>query len=136
MAHDHHVYMLLTEAAAQQRDAAALALYAPRLEALAARDGHRLYQGIAARALGVAQRLAGEHAASAAAFDQAQALFTGLGTQWQLGRTLCEQAELELARHAPAAAHDHYRRAQAAFAALGALPDLERTSAAIAALAA
>jgi len=134
MAHDHHVYMLLTEAAAQQRDPAALAAYAPQLEALAARDGHRLYQAIAARALGVARRLAGEDALSAAAFDRALALFTDLGTQWQLGRTLCERAELELARQAPAAARDHYLRALAAFEALGALPDLERTRAALSAL--
>src|SRR5260221_13225386 len=94
MAHDHHVYMLLTEAAAEQRDPAALAAYAPRLAALAERDGHRLYQAVAARAAGVASRLAGNSAASAAQLDRAIDLFSALGTRWQLGRAFFERAEL------------------------------------------
>jgi tetratricopeptide (TPR) repeat protein len=134
MAHDHHVYMLLAEAAAQQRDPAALASYAPRLAALAERDGHRLYQGIAARAEGVAQRLAGRHAAATAAFDRALAIFEELGTRWQLGRTLVERAELARLAGDPAAARDLLQRAIQAFEALSAAPDLERAQSALAAL--
>src|SRR5262245_48540925 len=134
MAHDHHVYMLLTEAAAEQRDPAALAAYAPRLAALAERDGHRLYAGVAARAQGVASRLAGDLAASAEYLDRAVELFAALGTRWQLGRALCEQAELALARGDAEAARGSLARALDAFEALHAVPDQERAQAALAAL--
>lgn len=134
MAHDHHVYMLLTDAAAQQRDPDALAAYAPRLAELAERDRHLLYQGIAARAQGVASRLAGDHAAAAAHFERAHDLFARLGTRWQLGRVLCEQAELARALGQPAAARDYFQRALADFEALRAIPDLERTRFALAGL--
>lgn len=134
MAHDHHVYMLLTEAATQQRDPAALATYAPRLAALAERDGHRLYQGIAARAQAVASRLAGDEAAAVASLETAHDLFVELGTRWQLGRTLCEQADLARACHDAAAARGYLTRAIEAFEALQAVPDLERARAALAKL--
>jgi hypothetical protein len=133
MAHDHHVYMLLTDAAAAQRDPAGLAVYAPRLAALAERDDHRLYQGVAARAQGVASRLAGDHAAAAAHLERAHDLFAALGAQWQLGRTLCEQAELAQATGATDA-RDTLTRAITAFEALRAVPDLERARASLAAL--
>ncbi len=136
MAHDHHVYMLLTEAAAQQRSPAALAAYAPRLEALAARDGHRLYSAIAARAQGVAARLSGDHAAAQAHRGQASDAFAALGTRWQHARTLTEQAELAAAMGQAAQARTLYAQALAAFGALQAQPDLERTQSALAALAA
>ena len=131
MAHDHHMFMLLTEAAAQQRDPAALARYAPRLAALAERDGHRLYAAIAERAAGVAQRLSGNYPAATAHLDRALAVFTDLGAGWQRGRTLLEQAELHLAQGQPDAAHDRYAQALAAFEALQAAPDAERTRAAM-----
>jgi len=134
MAHDHHVYMLLTEAAAAQRDPAALAVYAPRLASLAERDGHRLYQGIAARAQGVASRLAGDPAASAAHLDRAMGLFAALGTRWQLGRTFLERAELARMLDDAAGARDFLARASAAFEALQAAPDLERARGALAQL--
>ena len=134
MAHDHHLYMLLTEAAVGQRDPAALAAYAPRLAALAERDGHRLYQAVAARAQGVARGLSGDLSASAAYLDQALEIFADLGTNWQLGRTLAECAEVARQRNDVAGARDFLARALAAFEALGALPDLERTRAALARL--
>ncbi|HWR88560.1 MAG TPA: hypothetical protein VN277_09090, partial [Acidiferrobacterales bacterium] len=59
MAHEHDTYAVLADTAVLQRDAAALRQYAPRLEELAARDGHKLYLAIAQRAWGVAHRLAG-----------------------------------------------------------------------------
>jgi hypothetical protein len=134
MAHDHHVYMLLTEAAAEQRDPAALAVYVPRLAALAERDGHRLYQAVAARAAGVASRLAGDPAASAGHLDRAIGLFAALGTRWQLGRAFFERAESARLLADDAAARTFLTRAIAAFDALMATPDLERARDALAQL--
>ena len=134
MAHDHHLYMLLTEAAVGQRDPAALAAYAPRLAALAERDGHRLYQAVAARAQGVARCLSGDLPAAAAHLDQALEVFAALGTRWQLGRTLAERAELARLLNDTAGARDLLARALTEFEALGALPDLERTQQALARL--
>ena len=134
MAHDHHVYMLLTEAAAHQRDQAALAEYLPRLTALAERDHHCLYQGIAARAQGVASRLAGDFAAAAEHLDWAEAQFAALGTPWQLGRTYSERAELAQAQGDGAAARAALARALEAFERVQAGPDLERARAALAGL--
>src|SRR6185436_19974549 len=87
MAHDHDVYMLLTEAAVQRRDADAMRHYLPRLEELAVRDGHRLYLAIAQRAWGVADFLAEEHAGAEVHLNQALELFDELKTHWQIGRT-------------------------------------------------
>lgn len=134
MAHDHHVYMLLTEAASQLRDPAALARYVPRLAALAARDGHRLYSGIAERAQAVAHTLAGDHVQAEASASRALDLFTLLGTPWQLGRTFVVRAEAALGRQDPAAARADYARALSAFESLNAQPDLERTRQALASL--
>jgi tetratricopeptide (TPR) repeat protein len=129
MAHDHHVYMLLTESAASRRDAADLARFAPRLAELAERDDHRLYRAIAARALGVADRLAGRFDEAGARLDHALAEFRQLGTVWQVGRTECELGELELARGDRPAAREHLSRALTAFEALQAVPDTERVRA-------
>jgi hypothetical protein len=130
MAHDHHVYMLLTEAAAAQRDAAGLAVYGPRLAELAERDGHRLYQAVAARAQGVASRLAGDLSAAATHLERAIDIFTALGTGWQIGRTYMECAELARALNEVAAARDFLARAISAFEIQKAVPDLERARAA------
>jgi hypothetical protein len=134
MAHDHHVFMLLTEAAAQAYSAAGLAEYAPRLLELAERDGHQLYRAIARRALGVAARLAGDLVGAEAHLNQAREIFDTLETHWQIGRTLVELAELDRARLDPAAAHQHYTQALAEFEGLQAGPDAARTRASVAAL--
>jgi hypothetical protein len=126
MAHDHHVYMLLTESATSRRDAADLARFAPRLAELAERDEHRLYRAIAHRALGVAERLAGRLDAAGALLDQALDEFIGLSTGWQIGRTECELAEVELARGDRTAGREHLSRALTAFDALQAAPDVQR----------
>jgi hypothetical protein len=129
MPHDHDLYMILTEAAVQLDDSQAIQKYSPLLEELAERDDHQLYLAIARRARGVACRLSFE-------FDQAEfnlvlanELFKKLGTNWQVGRTLIELAELDLARSDQAAARQHYLLAQESFQAVKAHPDLERTSA-------
>ncbi len=134
MAHDHHMYMLLTESAVQLRDAGAIRRYAEQLEALAVRDGHQLYQAIAYRAWVVAHGLAGDYAPAEARLGQALELFRSFGTGWQLGRTFTAQAELAAARGDTAEARRAYQEALESFEALGAGPDAGRTRAALDAL--
>src|SRR6187455_1267363 len=97
MAHDHEIYMILADTAVELRDADALRKYAPQLEKLASRDNHRYYLVIAYRSLGVEHRLAGENTAAETRLRQALGLFAKLGTRWQIGRTLFELGELNLA---------------------------------------
>jgi len=134
MAHDHDVYALLTDSAAQRRDLDALERYAPRLEELASRDGHRLYQAVAHRALGVASRLKGDYAVAETRFEKALAGFEDLGTRWQTGITLFEMAELDQARSAPDQRKEHLLNALAHFRDIRANPDAERTRVLIEAL--
>jgi tetratricopeptide (TPR) repeat protein len=134
MAHEHAVCMMLVEAATMAGEAAGLRQYAPRLEQLALRDDHRLCLAVAHRGWGVAHRLAGEYPEAEVRLKQALELFQGMQAGWQLGRTLCELAELNLARTDSEAARQHFSRALAAFEALGASPDAERTKQALAAI--
>lgn len=129
MAHDHDVYILLADIAAQQRDADAVLKFAPRAEALATRDGHTLYLAIAHRTRGVAHRLAGQSAEAAARLDRALELFTELGMRWQIGRTLGELAELHRAGPDPDHGWELLVRAVAEFEAIGAAPDAKRARA-------
>lgn len=131
MAHDHDVYMVLADAAAQSQDADAIKRYAPRLEELATRDGHKFYLAIAHRAHGIAHRLAGEHAKADAQLNDALKIFDELGTRWQIGRTLFALGESEADRSNKAHARDYFTRSLAAFEAMGANPDIERTRAAL-----
>jgi len=126
--------MMLAESAAQLGDVPALRRYAAMLESLAAQDDHRPYQAIAHRAWGIACRLEGEHTEAEMRLNQALELFETLEAPWQIGRTLCEMAELDLARSDPTAARDHFSRALRQFETMGAKPDIERTQAALAAL--
>ena len=134
MAHDHHVYMLLTESAANRRDAAALTRYAPRLAELAGRDDHRLYLGIAQRAMAVGERLAGNLETAGEQLALALEAFTDLNARWQMGRTECELAEVRLAGGDRDAARQHLTAALADFEALRAEPDAQRTRAALEAI--
>lgn len=129
MAHEHIVYMMMADSAACVRDEAALRRYAPVLEELARRDDHRPYLAIAHRAWGIAHRLAGDCDAAETRLAQAIEVFTELESHWQLGRTLFEMGELELARSDSAAARDYYLQALAAFGAIKAAPDVARTRA-------
>src|SRR5687768_8574266 len=114
MAHDHEVYMILTDTAVELRDADAIRKYAPELERLAARDDHRLYLAIAQRALGEAHRVSGENAAADNYFKEALGLFTKLGARWQIGRTLYKLGELYLAQ-SKEKAREYYSQALRAF---------------------
>jgi hypothetical protein len=134
MAHEHHVYTLLADCAAQRRDAAALARYAGRAEDLARRDGHRLYQAIAYRTGAVASRLAGRLSEAEERLAQAVALFGELETGWQLGRTLFELGELKAEAGDGTAAQVAYGQALAAFERMKARPDAARTQLALAKL--
>lgn len=131
MAHDHIVYMMLSDAAAQARDVASLRLYSPLLEELALRDDHQPYLAVAHRAWGVADTLDGRFAEAETRLQQALRIFDAMGARWQLGRTLVVLAELDLARSDPAAAREHLAAALAEFEAIGAAPDVERTRAAM-----
>jgi tetratricopeptide (TPR) repeat protein len=131
MAHEHDVYMMLAEAAAQQRDAAAIRQYAPLAEELALRDDHKLYLAIAQRALGVERRLAGEYAQSEQKLKLALEAFRQLGAGWQTGRTLAELGELALDRSDPVSAREYFTQALAEFETLGAAPDVERMKTAL-----
>lgn len=131
---DHDVYAALADVAALQGDAAAIRQVAPLAEELALRHGHKLYQAVAHRAWGVAHRLAGEHAESAARLDRALAICRALGARWQTGRTLHELGVLAAAQGDRDGARTHFTAALADFAAMGALPDAGRTQAALAGL--
>ena len=155
IAHDHDVYMSLTDTAAHLRDEDAIRTYAPMLVDLAKRDGHRIFEAIAQRASGVAHRLAGEYSEAAECFNQAMRLFEaadhsssvatdghGEGVQpedarsvpahcYQIARTCVEIAELAVALSDSGRARDYYERALSSFDALGALPDMQNTHAAI-----
>lgn len=127
---DHDLYAMLAEAAARQRDQVALRQYAPLAETMAAHYSDTLNQAIAQRAWGVAHRLAGEYADAEARLNQALALFRGLDTRWQIGRTLYELGELAVTCTDVAAAQDYFSRALAAFEEMRAAPDAARTRAA------
>lgn len=128
MAHEHIVYMMLVDAAAQVEDEATIREFAPRLEELALRDDHQPYLAVAHRAWGIAHRLAGEYQGSGERLNKALHIFESLGTRWQVGRTLFELGELSLAQTDGEAAHDYFTRAQELFEDLGARPDLARVA--------
>jgi tetratricopeptide (TPR) repeat protein len=131
MAHEHIVYMMLVDAAAQAGDEAAIKKYAPKLEELATRDKHQPYLGIAQRAWGVAHRLAGEFSEAEKRVEAALEIFENLGMKWQTGRTIFEMGELALAKSENDTARDYFVRAQEMFEEMGAGPDLARTAVAL-----
>ncbi len=127
MAHQHVVYMMLTDAAAQIGDREAINRYLSSLEPLAVGDDHRPYQAVAHRARGIAHRLESEFEEAENQLKMALELFSEFDADWQIGRTHCELAELELARSDQESAREHFKLASAKFEALQALPDLKRT---------
>ena len=128
---DHDVYALLVDAAAQQRDPAALQKYAPLAEQTAARIDHKLHMAIAYRAWGVAHTLAGEVPQAEARFQQALEIFINYPAPWQIGSTLFEMGELARAQSKTEQARDYFSRALSAFEELGAAPFLARTRTAL-----
>jgi tetratricopeptide (TPR) repeat protein len=127
MAHEHIVYMMLADTAAQLGDTAAIDRYLSKLEPLAEKDNHRPYLAVAHRARGIAHRHEGEHGKSEDQLNQALDIFNDFDAPWQIGRTYCELAELELARSDHKRAHEQYVLALAEFEKVQAIPDLKRT---------
>ena len=126
---DHDVHATMVDVASLQRDEAGIRCYAPAAEELAVRYDHKLYRGVVARAWGVAHTLAGEYDQAKARYNQALAMFTPLGTRWQLGRTHFELGHLALARGDRSEASASFGRAVAEFEAMRAMPDLARARA-------
>ena len=124
---EHDLYAMLADAAAQQRDESALQKYAPLAEEFASRYDHKLYLAIAHRARGVAHLLAGEYDQAELRLKQALDLFSGLGTHYQIGRTLFELGELAAGQSNVPKAREHFTRALKSFESMGALPDVVRT---------
>lgn len=135
MAHEHIVYMMLVDSAAQAGDETSIRRYVPKLEELANRDDHQPYQAIAHRAWGVAHRLAGEYDEADVRLQKALELFTEFEFPWQMGRTLVELGELDLARDEADTARDYFTGAQTAFENVGAKPDADRISEMLASIA-
>jgi len=131
VAGDTDLYSLLVDAAAQQRDQAALRKYAPLAEETATRIDHRLHMAIAHRAWGVAHTLAGEFQQAEARLRQALEIFSGYAAPWQIGRTLFEMGDLARAQMKAQQSREYFSRALSAFEELGAAPYAARTRAAL-----
>ena len=134
MSHQHIVYMMLTDSAAQDQDVDKLRLYAPKLEELATRDDHQPYLAVAHRALGVAHRLAGEHVEAVTRLNQAMEIFTKVEAGWQIGRTYYEMGEVARSLSDNDRARGYFNQALAAFEAMKAIPDINRARGALGAL--
>jgi tetratricopeptide (TPR) repeat protein len=134
MAHQHIVYMMLTESAAQAQDASRLQPYATKLEELATQDDHQPYLAVAHRAMGVAHKLAGEPVEAVTRLNQAMEIFTKLEAGWQIGRTYFEMGEVAQSLSDQGRAQGYFNQALAAFESMKATPDIERTKAALGAL--
>lgn len=126
---DNDLYAMLADVAVQQYDLEGLLKNAPMAEELSTRHGHVLYQAIAHRAWGTAHRLAGEYDRAETRLKRALELFQGMGTRWQLGRTLYEQGQLALARKNISTARDHFNGALVEFEKMKAVPHAEQVRA-------
>jgi tetratricopeptide (TPR) repeat protein len=131
---DHELYNLLADVATQQRDEAALQKYASLAEEFASRYDHKLYRAIAHRAWGVFYRLAGQYAEADERLIQALEIFRQLNTHWQIGRTLVEMGELEVARTDNAVAREYLSQALRIFEKIESVLDATRTHERLAAL--
>ncbi len=128
---DHDLYAALADAAARQRDPAALHKYAPLAEATATRIDHKLYMAIAQRAWGVAHALASEYAQAERRLNHALRMFQELDARWQIGCTFFELGELSRSQENLAIARDHFSRALIEFEQMRAAPYAARVRAAL-----
>jgi tetratricopeptide (TPR) repeat protein len=131
MAHEHIVYMMLTDAAAQLGDGDAIDRYATLLEPLVDKDVHRPYQAVAHRGRGIAYRLRGDFNKAGDHLSKALQIFQDMDAAWQLGRTHCALAQLEIDRSNHKGAYDQYLQALEKFERVQALPEMKRTRAAL-----
>ena len=126
---DHEIYVLLADVAAQQRDEAMLAIYAPQAETVSIHLKHTLYQAIALRAMGILDELHGKFAGAEAQLRESFALFQRLDTRWQMGRTLFELGRLSAATGKTEEASKCFTQAANAFEFMGACPAAEQARA-------
>ena len=131
MAHEHIMYMMLADTAAQMGDGEAIERYLDHLEPLVLKDDHRPYTAVAQRVRGVFHRISGDFDLAETSFQGAMELFEEFDASWQLGRTYCELAKLEADRADEKAAYDNYLQALSRFERIQALPDMKRTRAAM-----
>ncbi len=131
---DNEFYAMLVDAAAQQRDLAALQKYAPLAEESATSIGHNLHIAIAYRAWGVAHTLAGEYPQAEARLLQALEIFNNYPAPWQIGRTLFELGGLARAQLKIDQAQAHFSRALSIFEELRAAPYATQSRTALEAL--
>src|SRR5688500_18462584 len=130
MAHDHGIYMSLADIAMETRAASALHKSAPQLVEWADRANHTRSLAIAQRALGVAYRVGDRHIEARTRLKQALDLFTKLGARWQMGRTLFELGEWNLAQpEKRIQAREYFSLALNLFEEIQAVPNAERTRA-------
>jgi tetratricopeptide (TPR) repeat protein len=123
---DHDLYAMLVDAAAEARDATALATYLPRAEETAARYNHQLYRGMVHRARGVSHVLTGEFVQAEIELNEALNIFERLETRFQLGRALAEKGELARAQGDAASTRSHIARAIEIFQDIGAMPEVQK----------
>ena len=121
------LYVLLADSAAQQREESALREFAPILQELATRNGHKLYEAVAHRAWGVAHTLAGEYTAAQTRLEQSLTLLRAIDTRWQIGRTLYEFGDLASRHGDLPSARTYFSQALAHYEELRAAPYVERT---------
>ena len=128
MAHEHIVYMMLTDSAALTRDLEALKEYTPQLMELARRDDHRPYIAIADRAMGIASWLSGEHTEAQSYLQGALGQFQELDMTWQAGRTLHDMGQVARDLGDQERACSYFTQALDAFDMMGAKPAAEAAS--------
>ena len=128
---DHDLYILLVDAAVQQRDKEALSQYIPLAEESAKRYDHKLYQAIAHRARGVAHRLAREYVEAESKLNQALEMFNEMKTRYQIGRTLFELGESSAAQRDTEKARKYFASAIESFESMQAITEMARVRVAL-----
>ena len=124
-------YTLLVDSAAIEEDRERLEEHAPWLAKESKRHDHKLFQAVALRAQAVADRLNGKYKQAQEHLKEAKAIFQAMDTTWQLGRTHHEFGQLAIAQDNPSKAKHQFEQAIKLFNEMDALPDLERTQAAL-----
>jgi tetratricopeptide (TPR) repeat protein len=134
MAHQHIVYMMMADSAVQAGEVDAIQRNATKLEELALQDDHLPYLAVAWRALGVSHRLVGETVEAVDRLNKALEIFVKLEAGWQIGRTYHELGEVARSVSEVGRAGEYFNHALSAFESMNAIPDIERTRAALGAL--
>jgi hypothetical protein len=122
---DHDLYAALVDIAVRERNEVQIRRYAPLAEETATRYGHRLYQAIASRALGVLHLIDKEAELAQARLERALDIFTELETHWQIGRTYFELFNLAKSSGEKEKAQSYLSLSQGAFEKAGAVFEIK-----------